>query len=677
MLFSKRFYFLGGLIALYSFYPGLFALSAQETQDTTKTHLLEEVEVQASPVPSSYRASSPLQIVKANDWTKLSALQVSDAVKFFSGAQVKDYGGVGGLKTVSIRSLGANYTNVAYDGISVSDYQTGQTDLGRFSLDNVEMITFNIGESDNIFQTAQMQSLAGTLNIITSSFFPDKGKKNKLKASLKAGSFGFVNPSVWFGQKINPVFSANVSADYLRTDGNYPFLQPIGYTNDTAAKRIRNNSDVETLKLEANLTGKFKDGGRLLFKTYYYGSERGLPGAATYYSDYSGERLKDRNVLTQVRYDRSLTGNVDFQVNAKYNFSRTDYTDSQNIYPNGKLENRYDQQEYFLNAIFLYRLSEKLSFSWANDGIHARFESNLPNNASPSRTGWLSALSGKYETERFNLTAKLLSAFVKNEVRKGDSPPDYRHLSPYIGFSINPLRNIPLRLRAFYKNTFRLPTFGDLYYSIQPTAGLKPENANQYNIGLTLITQSGTLFPSVSLSGDVYWNRIRNKIVALPRGSMFIWSIQNYGKVDVKGVDLNATAHIQTGRQLLWQIAGSYTYQEALNKTGPESANYNKRIPYTSRHSASGSIGWQTPWVDFNYHLLYCGKRYYEEDNRPESQLKPFMEQGISLLRTIRWKDRELTFTAECSNLLDVQYEIVNAYPMPGRAFRLGLKLIY
>jgi outer membrane cobalamin receptor len=676
MFLKKQTCIVGCLIVGNLFFPCLSVLLAQEPSDTTKIYLLNEVEVSASPLPFGYKASSPLQFLNAENLAGINALQVSDAVKFFSGAQVKDYGGVGGLKTVSIRNLGANYTNVAYDGISVSDYQTGQTDLGRFSLDNVEMITFHIGEDDQIFQTAQMQSLAGTLNIVTQTFSPGEKKKNKLKASLKAGSFGFVNPSLWFGQGIGSVFSANVSADYIRTDGNYPFRQTLGFDNENQVQRIRNNSDVEALKLESNLTGKFGNGDRISFKMYYYGSERGLPGAAIYYNDYSGERLKDRNFFMQAHYSRSLHEKVDFQANAKANFSRVDYRNE--IYAGGKLENRYDQREYYLNATFLYKFSGKISISWANDGIYGDFSTNQLNfkDAFPSRTSWLSALSGKYETAFFNATAKLLNTFVKNEIRKGNTLADYKHLSPYLGFSVKPVRNIPVRLRAFYKNTFRLPTFGDLYYSIQPAANLKPENAHQYNAGLTAVASFGTLFPFVSFSGDVYRYRIQNKIVAIPRGSMFIWSIQNYGKVDIKGLDLNMTAHIQTGSPFLWQITGTYTYQEALNKTDPESASYNKRLPYTSRHSASGSIGLKTPWIDVNYNLLYCGKRYYGEDNRPESQLKPFMEQGISLLRTIQWKGMKFTLTAECLNLLNVQYEIVNAYPMQGRSFRFGISML-
>ncbi|MEN6422945.1 MAG: TonB-dependent receptor plug domain-containing protein, partial [Smithella sp.] len=77
------------------------------------------------------RSTSPTQMLTRKTIQSLHALQLSDAVKHFSGVTVKDYGGIGGLKTISVRSLGANHTAVIYNGVAVSDVQTGQIDIGR------------------------------------------------------------------------------------------------------------------------------------------------------------------------------------------------------------------------------------------------------------------------------------------------------------------------------------------------------------------------------------------------------------------------------------------------------------------------------------------------------------------------------------------------------------------
>jgi outer membrane cobalamin receptor len=647
--------------------------------DTTKVYDLQEV-VKTASTPSSYQASSPTQILKTGIPEKLNALSVSDAVKHFSGVQVKDYGGVGGLKTVSIRSLGANHTNVLYDGISISDYQSGQTDLGRFSLDNIEMITLNIGESDHIFQTAQAQSLAGALNMITQSFTPDADKKRKINASLKGGSFGFINPALSYSEKLNTAFSANVSGDYLKTKGNYPFAQPIGYSGDEKQYKKRENSDVETLKLEANLKGNFKNGGTLSFKNYFYTSERGLPGPVHFYVyTPSYDRLKDHNFFSQIHYDQSVSEKIKFQTNAKFALAHTGYFNSVR-----QQTSLYDQRDFYLNATFLDQLTEKISFSWANDGSYADFESNQ-GNVSPSRTSWLSALSGKYETRQFNVTAKLLNAYIQDKVKTGNIATTYNHLSPYLGFSVQPVSTLPLRLRGFYKNTFRMPAFGDLYYftaDIRPD--LKPEKARQVDFGLIFVSSLGNYIPYFSLSSDVYWNQVHDKIVAVPTNSMFLWSTKNYGLVNIQGVDLNAAVEISVGAvrannysPLRINISGTYTYQNVINKSTAILQTYNKRLPYTARHSASGNLTLKTPWVDAAYNIIYCGKRYYQADNAPTTQMKPFAEQGVALIRTFTWQKTKITLTAECLNIGNVQYEVVKSYPMPGRSFRFGIKINY
>ena len=44
-----------------------------------------------------------------------TAQNVADALRYLAGVQVKDYGGIGGLKTVNVRSLGSQHVAVSYD----------------------------------------------------------------------------------------------------------------------------------------------------------------------------------------------------------------------------------------------------------------------------------------------------------------------------------------------------------------------------------------------------------------------------------------------------------------------------------------------------------------------------------------------------------------------------------
>ncbi len=646
------------------------SLYAQEVRDTIKNYKLGEVEIVSS-TSSIHRSTSPVQQLGAEELIKMNALQVSDAIKYFSGVQVKDYGGIGGLKTISIRSLGAAHTMVAYDGIPITNYQTGQVDLGRFSLDNVEMISLRTGESDDIFQTARMFSSAGALNIKTKKYGTSIENPVGLRALFKAGSWDFYNPSILYEQRLSQALAIQMSGEYLSSGGNYPFVSGFG------DELTRDNSDMESFRLETNLSGTLKNGGVLSMKLYAYGSDRGLPGPDIYGNHNNGiERSKDLNLFSQLHYEQKLSSKIRFQTNAKFDFSHIDYALIKNTI--GSQENIYYQREYYLNATFLYKFNPDLSFSWANDGSYANFSNNFEDCVFPSRIIWQSVLSGKYVRPSVTVTGSLLSTLVDERNRSGIDRENEFNLSPYLGVSVKPLRQLPLYLRGFYKNTFRLPTFGDLYFlpvSIAPS-GLKPESANQYDLGISWVNQINDIFTYFSVTSDVYLNHVDNKIVALPKGSMFIWSVQNYGEVEIKGIDTNFRLHIQTGKNFEWQLSAAYTYQNVLDKTEGKKT-YNQQLAYTPHHLGSELLQLNTPWLNIGYSVIYCGKRYFEQSDRPEYEMEPYVEQSIFLYKGLKYKSVKIDVTVECLNLADLQYEVVRSYPMPGRSFRFGVRLSY
>ena len=60
---------------------------------------------------------------------------VSDALLRFPGLGLSDYGGLAGLKGVSLRGLGTAHTDIYLDGVRVSNFQSGQNDLGMLPME--------------------------------------------------------------------------------------------------------------------------------------------------------------------------------------------------------------------------------------------------------------------------------------------------------------------------------------------------------------------------------------------------------------------------------------------------------------------------------------------------------------------------------------------------------------
>ncbi|PXV58945.1 TonB-dependent receptor-like protein [Dysgonomonas alginatilytica] len=152
----------------------------------------------------------PVQTLSGELLGKLSAHNVADALRFFSGVQLKDYGGIGGLKTVNIRSMGSRHVGVFYDGIKIGNAQNGVVDLGRFSLDNMEAISLYNGQKSSIFEPAKDFASASSIYLIAKTPRYKGNKRYNITALFRAGSFGVVNPSVLWEQKLSVIGACNL-----------------------------------------------------------------------------------------------------------------------------------------------------------------------------------------------------------------------------------------------------------------------------------------------------------------------------------------------------------------------------------------------------------------------------------------------------------------------------------
>ena len=172
---------------------------------------------------ASQRRLSPCSSCPVHNYSDVGSHSVADAIRYFSGVQIKDYGGIGGLKTINIRSMGTNHVGVFYDGIELGNAQNGTVDLGRFSLDNMEAVTLYNGQKSAIFQPAKDFGSAGSIYLQSRTPQFAEGERQKIKATFKAGSFGVANPAIVWDRKLSDNVSSSVSAEYMYTTGKYKF----------------------------------------------------------------------------------------------------------------------------------------------------------------------------------------------------------------------------------------------------------------------------------------------------------------------------------------------------------------------------------------------------------------------------------------------------------------------
>ena len=638
-----------------------------DANDTIRTGRIDEVVVTAERSrKTNIFETIPVQSLSGNDIRQLGLQNIADAVKRMAGTNVKDYGGIGGMKTVSVRNLGAQHTAVSYDGITVSNTQAGQIDIGRFSLDNVGMLSMAIGQGSDIMQTARHYASAALLAIETERPVLDKGD-SRLRLALKGGSWGQLNPSVRWWCQAGENTMTTLDADYMRADGRYPFVLRNGKEK---SNEKRNNSDIEQWHGEANVLHKFGDGGSLDTKAYFYHSQRGVPGSVVLYNDNSKERLWDENFFLQTAYKRHIARQWKLAIRAKYTHSWNKYEDTNAKYANGKKIEVNRQDEYYTSATLGWKPTSWLEMALAEDVAVNKLRTTVNGSPNPLRTTSLTALVSKAKYGRMTIEGNIVMTYATESLTESEKyaikkPEDRKKLSPSLSFSYRLLPDEALYVRAMTKSTFRLPTFNDLYYLQIGNTSLRPENAHEYGAGMTWNSRPIGPLRYVALTIDAYYNDVTDKIVAFP--STYIWKMVNFGKAEIKGIDATMGTEVDIAKGYSIVANGSLTWQEAKDKT-EGNATYGSQLPYTPKVSGGLSVMLLTPWVNVGYSATGQGKRYSMAQNTREYQLDGYMEHSLSLSRDFLLGDNMLRLQLTVNNITDKQYEIIKYYPMPGRS---------
>lgn len=640
--------------------------------DTIGTRRFSEVTVKARRIPVEV---TPAQTLTGERLRKLNAHSVADAIRYFSGLQLKDYGGIGGLKTVNIRSMGTHHTGVFYDGIQLGNAQNGQIDLGRFSLENMEAISLYNGQRSTLFQPARDFASAAAVYLNTRRPVFENGLDN-LRVTVKGGSFGTINPSMVWEHLWNEKLASSLSGEYLYTDGRYDFTYRTQGGYDTTA--TRKNGDVEAVRVESGLFGRIRS-GQWNAKAYFYASERGLPGAIVRNRLRHADRQWDLNTFVQGSWSQQVTERYALQLNAKYAYDYLRYLsdptkDTGTMYT----DNRYRQQEGYLSAAQRYKLNKWWDMAFAADYQWNKVSADLTQFAYPVRHVLWAALGTEIHTPQFRIQGNLLGTLANDRVRQTDyarSEGTIRRIAPSITLSYRPIKEKDWYVRAFYKDIFRLPTLNDLYYTFIGNANLKPESTKQFDIGTTFekYFANGCL-RRIEVQADAYYTEVSDKIVAVPTSNQFRWTMMNLGYVEIRGADVALQADWNIGKVALnGRIA--YTWQLAQDFSDRSDPYYGDQIAYVPKHSGSVTLNGSWKQWELNYSFIYTGERYDQRANIAENYIPEWYTSDLSIAHTFHWQRITPRLAFEVNNLFNQQFEVVKGYPMPGTNFKLILTI--
>ena len=667
----------------------LLALGVGTKAETTQKDSIQTIKGVEITARLTQREIVPAQSLKNADLQRLNSQSIADALRFFSGIQLKDYGGVGGIKTVDIRSMGTHHLGIFYDGIELGNAQNGQIDLGQFSLDNIDEISLYNGQKSAIFQPASDFGNAGSVYIRTRKPRFTDGKSYNVKLKAKYGSSDLVRLSALWEQRLSSAVSTSLNAEHLTSSGKYKFnyrrVTPSGVVAyDTTA--VRQNGDIRADRIDFNVNGILQR-GYWNTKVYFYNSQRGIPGAIVNNVWRRGERQGDLNFFVQNRFQKDITDRFSTQWLAKYAFYRTHYVNKDTTQL--PADNRFWQQEFYLSTSNAYEILPNWSISASYDFRWNKLNADTYRFVFPTRFSNMISLATAFEARFIRIQGSVLASFIHDKLHPTTrlmpgmkATDNITKFTPalFIDFPIIDKAtngaSTKLSVRTFAKRSFRMPTFNDLYYTDLGNSNLKPESATQYDLGVVFNKQyNGHLLKNVQFQADGYYNTIHDKIIAYPKGQQFRWTMLNLGRVHITGIDVMGAIALQPINDLVVTARLQYTYQDARDVTNASDVFYKDQIPYIPYNSGSAIVNLAYHNWTLNYSFIYSGKRYNQQENIPNNYMQPWYTSDVSLQYDFKAFGTKCRAMLEVNNILNQKYDVILNYPMPGINGLVGLQV--
>ena len=642
-----------------------FVLSAYG-QDTTRVlkpvPIIKEVDLNTINLEST---NPNITITKA--WMEqLGAIDIAEALKYSPGIQLKDYGGIGGVKSIAYRSLGANHTGVVIDGAFLPNVQSGLVNLNGFDLFGLNTVEFSSGQvlSENVSASAFL--LPNTISVQSVLF----ERPDSLRWSY-SGIFNTINAyenGVLIQVPLGQSFFIGGQVFYKFGSGAYQFRQPdIGINTS----QIRENSALTSLRGKI-ITGFDNKNSKMRITGQFSDTDQELPGAVVLYNPSNDQYLWTDFQKYTLNYQFNKNK---WTLNAQsfYQIENTEYLDEHYLNSDGFLAASYQQENILIGGILTRKLNKYFTkFFIGSDLIYTNLVgSNV--SANPMRLQNNSVIGTQLTLGRFNVLTNLTNQFIQDDYTElGESIQKTNYnLSPFFSFSVQPFIKKALKIRAFYKSSYRMPTFNDLYYNAIGNKHLKPEETNLLNIGLSY-KKVFTKF-SFQTTIDGFYNQTKNKIIAIPTKDLFNWSMQNIGETEIKGIDFSAFLSTRL-RKVLFVLSTSHSFNQTIDITDENNSTFGHQLPYTPQYTTSNGMSISIKGFALSVNALYNSFRYSLNENIYSNLLPAFSDFNLGLSKELNWNRSNVFISLKCMNLLNKNYQIIRSFPMPGRYYQAQIK---
>lgn len=629
----------------------------------------QEKEQQVDEVKASYKNSLKNgfeNLTLAVDKSLIAQVQPNDLgeiLQKLAGVQIKSYGSLGGLKTISIRGLGSQHTTFVQDGFTMQNSQTGSINLGLIETSTTEKVQVARGNNADFLVPASAMNSSNTV-LITSNRSVAPRLPLEKRISAKFGSFGTIDNMVQVKTGSKKFFgSANLRFRYSHGGYNYH----VENQTQTITGYRKNNDYAD---INGGLSLHYHPSQKHQLDFYYQNTQtdQGLPGAIIFYNDYAKQRLKTSNNQVKLSYQANYY-RLRFRVFTNYSKDSLRYTD-----PNYLNAAKYFESNYLNHTVnggistllnlkkWLFQIGTEENYSTLNGFNSFQIQ--------PERWTNISFANIRFNHKKTSITGQLGSQSIislqPNQLAKNE-----HFFLPYLEYK---MKLTPKTITYIYfRKSIRQPTFNELYFNGIGNDDLKVERADQLAFGINRLFISTNKTHLHALLGS-YYHQVNDKIIATPTKNLFIWSIQNVARAEIFGVDITTQFEQQFGKAWVIENGMNYTYQKALDITDKEGVTFRNQLAYYPEHIANIDLGMRYNKSGFRVSYFMCSNRYALNENINSNIVEGYYTLDLSLFYTATFDEyNQLKFQLTVKNITNQNYAFIKNYIMPGTNFLISL----
>lgn len=623
----------------------LIGLNFARAADTNSVDIQEVVvEEKSEPSNNGFNYLSN-QSLSEKYLKQINPVQVSDALQYISGVNIRDYGGLSSVQTVSLRGLPSNQTLVLFDGMNITNSQTGLTDVSKLFISSVDKIEVAKGASSSLYGS---NAIAGVVNLNTGNTM-----NNNYGMMLSYDAFTNRIAELDLTQNIDSV-PFTLKLRKTDSEGTYGFRL-------NGEEFERNNSAVDNTDLY--LGSIFTASGfvikpRLIARQ----SERGAPepviGGVQRESD---AFLKESDLLALVTAANYIDDSTNIKLGLSYNYSDLQFRNPNAIeFGANGIDNDYYNNSTQFRAQFNKWIG-KWYYSIVADGTYAQLNGDMlqevgDDNIVTRGNGSLAA----------NLSYTKQSVVIEYSYfgsMRADFSTDFAaNYAPMVGISANVMEANFLS-KFSISGGYRLPSFNEMYYLNYGNQDLKPEKALSYNLGFEYSP------PAIGSFGvNLFYTFTNDQIAAVPTGPI-TWQSQNIDKVESRGIELTALFRLMDNLAIRYNYIFQLPTNETLS-TDEESI----LLPYTPEEVISAMLTYEHESLLTGLSTQYKSYVFTTIDNDMNLFLDNFFLIDFFVSYRPELFGGDLELRADIENITDQQYQLFLNFPMPGRNIRATIR---